>query len=113
MADVHISPNRVYFTVFAALGVLTVATVWAAFRDFGWANDAVALGIATTKATVVVLFFMHVKYAPSVVKVVVISSFFWLLILFGLTVIDYATREHVVADPVPIDEPFDRPVLDE
>jgi cytochrome c oxidase subunit 4 len=79
--------------------VLTVLTVVAADLNLGWANDFVALGIAVTKASLVVLFFMHVKYAGRLVKVVVGGGVFWLCILFGLTVVDYVTRGDVGPDP--------------
>jgi len=60
MSD-HVVPTRVYYTVFAALLVLTALTVWIAFYDLGVLNDVAALGIAAIKATLVVLFFMHVR----------------------------------------------------
>jgi cytochrome c oxidase subunit 4 len=102
MADVHISPVRTYAAILFTLLVLTAATVWVAFYDLGVLNDVVALGIALTKATLVILFFMHVKYAGRLVKITVVGGFFWLLILFGLTVMDYATRGDVVVDPEPV-----------
>ena len=107
--DVHISPNRTYFAVFGTLVVLTALTVVVAFYDLGFLNDAVALGIALTKATIVVLFFMHVKYAPRMVKLVVAGGFTWLLILFGLTVMDYAFRGTIVTDPIDINQSLDAP----
>jgi cytochrome c oxidase subunit IV len=77
-------------------------TVWVAFRDLGVLNDVVALGIALLKASLVILFFMHVKYAGRLVKLVVVGGFLWLLILFGLPVMDYVTRGDIAADPVPV-----------
>lgn len=86
--SVHISPVRVYVTVFAVLMVLTAATVWAAFQNFGAMNNVVMLGIAITKATVVVLYFMHVKYATRLTGVVVLSTLFFLSILFVFLIAD-------------------------
>jgi cytochrome c oxidase subunit IV len=83
---------RVYVTVFLALVVLTGLTVLAGYQDFGFANTVIALSIAVTKASLVVLFFMGVRHNTPLTKVVVIAGFFWLLILFGLGMSDYLTR---------------------
>ena len=88
----HVSPTTTYFTVFGTLMVLTAVTVAAAFTDLGALNFPVALAIAITKATVVVLFFMHVKYSSKLTKFVVVSCFFFLACLFGLTFTDYMSR---------------------
>ena len=89
----HVVPARVYVAVFAALMVLTAITVWASGQDFGPMNTAVALAIAITKATLVVLFFMHVKYAHErMTKVVIAAAFFFLLLLLALSMTDYTTR---------------------
>jgi cytochrome c oxidase subunit 4 len=85
-------PVSTYLWVFLALMVLTAVTVWAAGRDFGVYNTVVALGIAVTKATLVVLFFMHVKYGTSLVKLVVVSALVWLGLLLAITMSDYASR---------------------
>ena len=105
--DVHVSPNSTYFAVFFALCVLTVVTAWVAFYDFGPFNDVVALGIAFTKASLVVLFFMHVKYSGRLVKLIVIASLVWLGIMFGLTIIDYVSREAVTPDPTVVPNPYE------
>ena len=82
-----------YFAVFFALLVGTGLTVFAATLDLGRFNAAVALGIATIKATLVALFFMHVWHASErLTKLVVIVALFFLLLLLGLTMSDYATR---------------------
>jgi cytochrome c oxidase subunit 4 len=91
-AHVHVAPLWVYLAVFAALMVFTGITVAVAFVHMGFLNDLVAIAIAIFKATLVVLFFMHVKGSSRMVKLTVVSSFFWLLILFGLTLSDYFTR---------------------
>lgn len=79
--------------VFAALVVGTVATVWTASMDLGAFNTPVALAIAVGKATLIILYFMHVLYSKWLTRTVVIGSFFFLLVLFGLTFSDYLTRE--------------------
>jgi cytochrome c oxidase subunit IV len=87
------SPLKVYFAVFFALLVGTGLTVFAATLDLGPFNAPVALGIATVKATLVVLFFMHVwDSGEKLIKLVVVGALFFLLILLGLTMADYATR---------------------
>jgi cytochrome c oxidase subunit 4 len=88
----HVVPLPVYLGVFAALMVGTVLTMWAAHMDFGWANTPVALAIACSKAALVILFFMHVKYSPRLVGMVVVVSIGFLVILFFLTLSDYWTR---------------------
>src|SRR6266852_3182886 len=87
------SSLKTYIAVWAALLVGTFVTYKAAFLDLGHFNAAVALTIATVKATLVALFFMHVKGASEkLTKLVVISALFFLLILLGLSMADYATR---------------------
>jgi cytochrome c oxidase subunit 4 len=87
------SPLKMYFAVFFALLVGTGLTVYAAKLDLGRFNAVVALGIATIKATLVALFFMHVWHASEkLTKLVVIAALFFLLLLLGLTMSDYATR---------------------
>jgi cytochrome c oxidase subunit 4 len=87
------SPLKGYFAVWIALLIGTGITVWAATLDLAPYNAAVALIIATIKATLVTLFFMHVYHASEkLTKLVVISAIFFLLLLLGLTMADYATR---------------------
>jgi cytochrome c oxidase subunit 4 len=88
----HIVSPRIYLAVFAALLVLTFATVQAASYDLGTMNVVVALAIAITKATLVVLYFMHVRYSSRLTWLVVASGFVWLAILIGITVSDYWSR---------------------
>jgi cytochrome c oxidase subunit 4 len=88
----HILPKRVYYTIFAILLFCTYLTVQIAFLDLGAMNTVAALVIATFKATIVVLFFMHVKYSTRLTWAVVIGSVFWLGILLSLTLSDYLTR---------------------
>jgi cytochrome c oxidase subunit 4 len=87
------SPLKTYFSVWAALLLGTFITYKAAFLDLGVFNAAVALIIATTKALLVALFFMHLKGASDkLLKLVVISTVFFLFILIVLSMADYATR---------------------
>jgi cytochrome c oxidase subunit 4 len=72
--------------------VLTGLTVFAAFVNLGVLNFPVALAIAVIKSTLVILFFMHVKYSSRLTKLVVVTSLFFLVILLGETFMDYASR---------------------
>lgn len=92
MSTAHVAPVRVYVTVWVCLIILTAATVYVASLDLGFLNLAVGLGIAATKAILVMWFFMGVRFNTPLTKVVVVSGFFWLLILFGLGMSDYLSR---------------------
>ena len=89
----HIVSPTVYITIFSALIVGTALTVWAAFQNFGAFNIVIALGIATIKATLVVLFFMHARYSPKRTQLVIVCAIFWLAIMLSLTLSDYQTRQ--------------------
>lgn len=92
----HIVSINKYLFVFAVLIVGTVLTYIVALSDldrvFVGANTLVALGIAFTKTTFVVLYFMHVRYSSRLIGLFVVSSVFWLIILFAFTMSDYLTR---------------------
>ena len=89
----HIISSKLYIGIWAALMCLTVVTASVAFIDLGPLNTVVALVIATLKALLVVLFFMHVKYASEkLTKTVIIAAMFWLVILLLLSLADYSTR---------------------
>jgi cytochrome c oxidase subunit 4 len=88
----HVVPRKIYFAVFAALIVLTATTTAVSFIDLGPWNTVVALGIAFLKATLVVLFFMHVKYSPRLTQITIAGGLFWLAILLALTLSDFMTR---------------------
>lgn len=92
----HVVPRKAYFAVFAVLVVLTALTTGVAFIDLGPWNTVVALAIAFTKATLVVLIFMHVKYSPRLTQIVVAGGLFWLAILLALTLSDFYTRGWLV-----------------
>ena len=85
-----------YIGVFLVLVVGTVLTYIVALRDldfiFPGANTLVALGIAFTKMTCVMLFFMHVRWSPRLIWLAAVASFFWLAIMFAYTMQDYLTR---------------------
>jgi cytochrome c oxidase subunit 4 len=88
----HVSPKGVYYAIFGALMVLTVITVYVATVNLGRLNFPVALGIAITKATLVILFFMHAKYTSRLTKLFVGTAFFFLAVLLGLSLTDYLSR---------------------
>jgi cytochrome c oxidase subunit 4 len=93
----HIVPVKVYVSIFLALMVGTAFTVLAAFQNFpGSLNVIVAMTIAVVKATLVVLYFMHVRYSARLIWVIVASAIFWMGILFALTFSDYLTRDWLV-----------------
>ena len=88
----HVVPKRVYYIIFAFLMLCTYLTVQIAFFDLGPLNTIAALVIAVFKATLVVLFFMHVRYGTRLTGAVVLSSLLFLAILLALTMGDYLTR---------------------
>jgi cytochrome c oxidase subunit IV len=90
----HIVSRKIYFLIFGALMVLTVLTVVIANIDLGGniLNTVVALTIAVTKAVLVILYFMHVRYSSRLTWVFVAAGFFWLIIMVALTFSDYMTR---------------------
>jgi cytochrome c oxidase subunit IV len=88
----HILPKRTYYTIYGILMLCTFLTVQIAFFDLGPLNTIAALGIAILKATLVILYFMHVKYSPRLTAAVVAGSVFWFAILIVLTMTDYLTR---------------------
>jgi cytochrome c oxidase subunit 4 len=88
----HVAPKSMYYGVFGALIVGTALTVLVAFYDLGALNNIVMLLIASVKALLVVLFFMHVRWSTRLTWVVAASGFVWLIIMFGLTMTDYLTR---------------------
>lgn len=88
----HIVSPGMYLAIITTLLALTGITVFAAFVNLGRFNIVVALLIATVKATLVVLIFMHAKYAPERTKLVIIAGIFWLALLLFMTLSDYASR---------------------
>ena len=94
----HVSPKSVYYAIFGALMVLTVVTVAVATVNLGALNFPVAIGIAITKATLVILFFMHAKYSSKLTKLFVGTAFFFLFILLTLTMTDFLSRGYATYD---------------
>jgi cytochrome c oxidase subunit IV len=89
----HISSKKTYIVIWAILICFTVITAAVSRVDLGQFSGVVALIIATIKAMLVVLFFMHVKYiSEKMTLVVIIAGVFWLLILMFLSMTDYASR---------------------
>jgi cytochrome c oxidase subunit IV len=95
----HVSPKGIYYAIFATLLVLTGITVGVAFINLGPFNFPVAISIAIIKATLVVLFFMHVKYSSRLTKLIIGTGFFFLMVLFTLTLTDYLSRGWLTAPP--------------
>jgi cytochrome c oxidase subunit 4 len=90
--NAHIVPVRTYFAVFATLLVLTGVTTAVAFVDLRSASVAVTLAIAILKASLVVLYFMHMRHSPRLVPLAFVAALFWFLLLVVLTLSDYETR---------------------
>lgn len=88
----HVAPLKLYYGIFGILMVGTVLTVVVAFYDLGPLNNLVMLTIACVKAMFVVLYFMHVRWSSRLTWVVAASGFFWLLIMFSFTMMDYLSR---------------------
>jgi len=88
----HIVGPGVYLVILFALLLGTALTVWASYVDLGFWNPVIALAIATTKAVLVVLYFMHVKYSTKLTKLTIFSGIFMFLTLITLTLADYVSR---------------------
>jgi cytochrome c oxidase subunit 4 len=88
----HIVGPGVYVAILFALLIGTALTVWASFLELGLWNPVIALAIATSKATLVVLFFMGVKYSTKLTKLTVFAGIFTFLILISMTLSDYISR---------------------
>jgi len=88
----HIASPKLYAVILFALLLGTFLTVEAALRDFGPWNIVIALAIASAKATLVILFFMHAYYSSKRTQLIIIAGVFWLATMLFLTLGDYATR---------------------
>lgn len=93
MSEHHIVSTRIYFSIFAALMVLTAITVAVAFVDLGAMSDVVAMAIAFTKASLVILYFMHVRYSGGLVALSVVGALAFMAIFVFFTMSDFMTRE--------------------
>ena len=88
----HVVSPKLYLGIFIALLCLTALTTAASYVELYVFNVVVALAIAVIKASLVVLFFMHVKYSPKLTKLTVLSGLFIFLVLMTLTLADYISR---------------------
>ena len=88
----HIVPVRVYVAVFITLIVMTWVTAFVSTIDLGRLNVFVALSIAIFKASLVILFFMHVKYGTRLTKMIVLAGLYWLILLLFIAMADLWTR---------------------
>jgi cytochrome c oxidase subunit 4 len=103
----HISPISLYITIFGALMVLTGVTVGAAYVDLGRFNFAVAMMIAGFKASLVIWYFMHMKYQSQLTKLTVATGLFFLAILLSLMLLDYGSKTGPPWLEVPMPAPVD------
>jgi cytochrome c oxidase subunit IV len=94
----HVVDKKLYFAIFGALLVLTGLTTGVAFIDLGKWNTVVALVIAVSKATLVAIFFMHLKWSSMLMRVAFFAALLWLAIMISVTSIDFLTRDWI---PVP------------
>lgn len=94
----HVISKNVYFAIFAALLLLTALTTGVAFVDLGPWNTVVALAIACVKATLVLLFFMHLRWSTQLNRIAWLSALLWLGLMIGITSIDFLSRSWT---PVP------------
>ncbi|WP_158752425.1 cytochrome C oxidase subunit IV family protein [Acidobacterium sp. S8] len=88
----HIVSPKVYGLIFGALLIFTALTVGASYLELGIFNPIVAIAIAVTKAVLVILFFMHIKYSSRLTKLTVAAGFFTFLVLITMTMTDYISR---------------------
>jgi cytochrome c oxidase subunit IV len=95
----HHLPKNLYFAIFGALMALTAMTVGLAYVNLGQLNIVVALAVAVLKASLVVMFFMHLKYESHLTKVVLGAGVFWLVLLLGI-IMDYVTRSWMYMPPL-------------
>ena len=95
----HVSSIGLYLTIFFALMILTAVTVAAAYLNLGQFNFTVAMLIAGFKASLVVWYFMHVKWQSPLTKLTLATGLFFLAILLGMSLIDYASKDFIGMPP--------------
>lgn len=88
----HVASKKMYFAIFGALMVLTALTVFAATVDLGPLNIVVALAIAGTKALLVIMYFMHLRFSKPLTQIVVAGGLLWLVIMVSGIITDYVSR---------------------
>ena len=103
----HVVPIRVYLGVFAALMLLMAATIGAAYFDLGLLNNVVALAIAITKTSLIMLYFMHLRYSSRLTQIFAIVGFLFLIILVAFTLSDYLTRGDFSTISPTLGNPYD------
>ncbi len=91
----HVSPLKTYYVVFGALLVLTALTYAVSFLDLGGASLFVAMVVAVTKATLVCMYFMHLKYDDKFNIFVFVSSILFVGIFFTFTIFDLSSRPNL------------------
>jgi cytochrome c oxidase subunit IV len=91
----HVAPKSMYYTIFLLLMVLTFVTWAITYVDLGEFNLILALAVAVTKAMLVIIYFMHMKWSPKLFKVTIGASVFFLMIMFALTLSDYLSRGQI------------------
>ncbi len=92
----HIVPVRTYAIVFLALLLLTAVTIQVAYIDLGWLNTPLAIAIASAKASLVVLYFMHVRWSERLILLSILVSLFTLCLMFAFALSDYLTRYAII-----------------
>jgi cytochrome c oxidase subunit 4 len=90
--SVHVLPVKTCFAVYFALIALTTATVGAAFLDLGYWHTPIALGIASCKALLVMLYFMELRNSPKLTWIILGNGAFWLTVMIMLTMSDMVSR---------------------
>ncbi len=88
----HVVPVSIYIIIFTSLMILTALTVLASTHNFGPGNTIIAVSIAVLKASLVILYFMHVRYSDNIVRIAVFAGFLWLGVMIVLTLSDYIGR---------------------
>jgi cytochrome c oxidase subunit 4 len=102
--NTHVTSLKTYFAVYVLLLVGLAATVGAAYVNLGPLNVVLMLSIAFAKATLVALYFMHVRELPPLNWIAIASGLVWLVILFGLTLSDFETRSWIpIRDPLHVE----------
>jgi len=108
----HIVNVKTYIAIFLILMGLTALTVYVAFKDFGFLNDVVAMTIAVIKMLLVVMIFMHLKYSARLLWLVAGAGIIWLIIMFGITLSDYRTREWLERPKAWVEQAMQEPPAD-
>jgi cytochrome c oxidase subunit 4 len=105
----HEVTKRTYYIIFAILMALLVVTVGAAYINWGSRiSIVIAMAIAIVKATLVVIYFMHVKGSSGLTKVFVVAGLAWLAILMGITLVEYHSRPWLTGNPPMTVQPQER-----